>query len=384
MVDRTIEADSLFDAIEEIRQQRDTGDLQSEEFRELLVELNQSWLTPEMTTTEWSPTERDRTDRDPRYDESHSGWSGRSRPAPESEASDRAFVRNFEWQYRYQSASWEMEIPKRLYRYYAERYRTRLFATYVADPFDRGLIEDIIDRLETFCDRHSVPEDQLHRVALKFVQHLEYASDEVTQGELEYPKFPLETLLHEGGDCEDSSILLGAILRELGYDVAILVLPRKQHMMLGVSLTSTDGATVEQDGTEYTLVETTNPGWDYGKIPPRYNSASVRAYPVNDQPVLVHEWNASPTGTGKIEVEGTVANFGSAPASRVTGVLYFEIDNRRAVSRDAVCQLSSLYRGNSEGFTDVIPEPRGSGDVRGRLKLSVEGSLHDMSTSFFR
>lgn len=384
MADQTIESDSLFDAVEELRQKRQAGDLDSEEFQELLTEVNQSWFTPDMTTTKWDPVDRDRADVEPQYDESHPGWSGESRPESEESSSGHSFIRNFEWQFQYHSGSWEMELPKQLYRYYARRYRTRSFATYVADPFDRGLIRDIVGRLESFCTRHDIPEEQLHEVALNFVQHFEYASDEVTQGELEYPKFPIETLLHEGGDCEDSSIILGAILWELGYDVAILVLPRKHHMMLGVSLDATGAASVEHEGTEYTLAETTNPGWDYGVVPPRYNNAAVRVYPVDGQPVLVHEWNAKPTGSGQIEIEGHIANFGNAPANQITAVFYFETNDGRAISRDTICKVDSLYQGSSRDFSQLIPEPRSEGEIRGRLKLSIDGSLHDASASFFR
>lgn len=384
MADQTIKAGSLLEAVEQLRAERDAGNIESEEFRELLMQLNQSWLTPDMTTS--LPTSQPSDNNtSPQYEESHPGWSGQSRPKSDEESSNRSFVRNFDWQYQYHSESFELDVPKRLYRYYARRYRTRSFATYIADPFDQGLIRDIIDRLKEFCTDYDIPEDQLHEVARSFVQHFEYASDKVTQGELEYPKFPIETLLHEGGDCEDSSIILGAILRELGYNVAILVLPRKQHMMLGVSFhANIGGACVEHEGEEYTLVETTSPGWDYGSIPPRYTNASVRAYPVSDQPVLVHKWSAEPTGDGDVVIDGHIANFGNAPANKVTAVFYFETERGRAISREKICSIDLLYNGQSHEFSQTVFEPNNEGDVRGRLKLSIDGSLHDVSTSFAR
>lgn len=356
----------------------------------MLAEINESWFNPEgrgtqSQDTNWFPDHSDRAEGNAQYDETHPGWSGRSKPKSKDEATEGSHVRHFEWQYRNYTANWELEVPKRLYRYYARRYRTRSFATYVADPFDRRYIQNLIERLEEFCVDNEFSADQLHEIALRFVQHFEYASDSVTQGELEYPKFPLETLLHEGGDCEDSSIILGAILRELGYDVAILVLPRKHHMMLGVSFdNNTGGATVDHESTEYTLVETTYPGWDYGEVPRKYTNANVRAYPVREQPVLVHEWSAQPQGDGTIKVDGIIGNFGNMPAEQVKGILSIESEDETLISQKAIITGETIYESNTLNFSKTVAEPRTDGKVRGKFMLMIGSSIHDLSTSFYR
>jgi hypothetical protein len=50
---------------------------------------------------------------------------------------------------------------------------------------------------------------------------------------VEYPKYPLETLVEKKGDCEDQSILAAALLAAMGYEVALLILPI--HVALGVA-----------------------------------------------------------------------------------------------------------------------------------------------------
>jgi len=389
MDDSMEDPESLFEVVEWLRQQRDSGEIDPEEFRKKLSETNKSWFDPqsgEATTSKmWiDPSSINPGVGEGRYDEDHSGWSGHSDPDSSNDGADGAYVREFDWRYRGYTASWELEVPKRLYRYYSQRARTRSFGTYIADPFDREYIQELIDRIEEFCSENGIPRDEIADVALRFVQHFEYAKDEVTQGVLEYPKFPMETLLHEGGDCEDSSIILGAILRELGYDVTILLLPNKHHMMLGVSLDSdVGGAHVEHEGTAYTLVETTNPGWDFGSIPPKYNGASTQVHPVSSQPVLVHRWEAEPTGNGKIKVEGHLANFGTAPAKEIDVVFSLETQDEQVVSGDTVSSIDFLARSKSESFSGSVTTPDVD-DPRGRLRLILGCSIHDASTSHFR
>ncbi len=59
---------------------------------------------------------------------------------------------------------------------------------------------------------------------LSFVQSVPYVSDFKSTGFLDYYKFPVETLLQRGGDCEDKSLLLATLLNLLGYDVILFVM----------------------------------------------------------------------------------------------------------------------------------------------------------------
>lgn len=64
----------------------------------------------------------------------------------------------------------------------------------------------------------------------------------------EYPKYPVETLV-EGGDCEDKSILLAAILRAMGYRTALLVFSGNPgHIAVGVECPDCWGAITTRMG----------------------------------------------------------------------------------------------------------------------------------------
>lgn len=123
------------------------------------------------------------------------------------------------------------------------------------------------------------PEEKEARLEFvaSFVQGaLPYVSEEG-----EYPKYPAETLV-EGGDCEDKSILLAALLRALGYKVALLVFDGDPgHMAVGVDCPGCRGAYYLHDGVKYFYLETTQPGWAPGEVPPEFVGARARLYPVS-------------------------------------------------------------------------------------------------------
>ena len=100
---------------------------------------------------------------------------------------------------------------------------------------------------------------------LSFVQSLPYTLDDVTTGYDEFRRYAIETLIEGGGDCEDTTILVAAILRGLGEETAIIFTPG--HIALGVSGNFT-GASVAYNGTKYYYCETTGTGWTVGTLPP--------------------------------------------------------------------------------------------------------------------
>ena len=85
----------------------------------------------------------------------------------------------------------------------------------------------------------------------------------------EYWKFPLETLYDHGGDCEDTSILMAALCKAMGYESSLLLLPG--HMAAGVHF-DTDlelgGYYFRNDPQKvYYYCETTSTGFHVGEIP---------------------------------------------------------------------------------------------------------------------
>ena len=104
-----------------------------------------------------------------------------------------------------------------------------------------------------------------------------YTSDDVTTGYDEYPRYPLETIVDEGGDCEDTSILFASIVREMGYGVALFLLEDDEHMAAGVLISDSFienwdksyplAYYSDSDGDNYAYCETTTMVWEFGEMP---------------------------------------------------------------------------------------------------------------------
>ena len=113
---------------------------------------------------------------------------------------------------------------------------------------------------------------------LSFVQSLPYTHDDVTTGYDEFRRYAVETLIEGGGDCEDTTILVAAILRGLGEKTALIFTPG--HIGLGVS-GDFKGASLTYNGTKYYYCETTGTGWTVGTLPASVGKTVDKIVPLN-------------------------------------------------------------------------------------------------------
>jgi len=123
-------------------------------------------------------------------------------------------------------------------------------------PYTQSLVSQMTTITKSMTDIQKL------ECILKFVQTIEYESDEECMGYDEYWKFPLETLYDCGGDCEDTSILFCLIASQMGYESSYILLP--SHMAAGVIA---EGVPTFNDKTAYSYCETTSTGFSLGDIP---------------------------------------------------------------------------------------------------------------------
>ena len=118
-------------------------------------------------------------------------------------------------------------------------------------------------------DRNWSTLEQASNILCFTQQCVDYRLDQETTPQPEWPRYPIETLMDEVGDCEDDVILTAAVLKRLGYDVALLYYPG--HCALGVvGAHGLPGAYVVYEGKEYFYGETTAEGWLLGEAPEPY------------------------------------------------------------------------------------------------------------------
>lgn len=202
-------------------------------------------------------------------------------PTPTSAGGDE-IVREFRWTAidgGVQTAT--LTIPSSLYE--KEREAPRIsdrsaWGRYALSDDERPYLEDLVGQIA--ASRFNTPDEDYFRVmdVIFFVQQLPYASDDdpgsYTEGVvpadvihrtdgIEYPKYPIETLVDGRGDCEDTSILTAAILNLMDYDVVLL--SYSDHAALGVQMPNFNPyykdytpKYYDYGGKRYYYVETTN------------------------------------------------------------------------------------------------------------------------------
>jgi len=227
-------------------------------------------------------------------------------------------IRQYEWSYDGQEWQWILSIPQSLYDYYVElpRVPTEDYSIYVTHPKDDEYIDTLIDKIEEVAADTGYDEMETVNFAVSFVQSLPYAVDNVTTSYDEYPRYPIETLVDNGGDCEDTSILMADILNEMGYGTVLLSLPN--HMAVGIlGGDEMSGTYWPHNDGKYYYLETTGSGWEIGELPPEYTEESASIYDITPVPILTHDWSAESSWFNKMDLTITVENLGTDTASDV-------------------------------------------------------------------
>ena len=189
----------------------------------------------------------------------------------------------YHWTYNWQTWQWDLPISLAIYVEYSERVRPLLGASYVnmaKDTDDDIYIDKMVQQINSAAMKAGYTEFQKINFVIAFVQSLPYTVDNETKPYDEYPRYPLETLFDRGGDCEDTSILVAALLDRMGYDVALLWLENAKHIAVGVSVPGTYGSYYTHGSKKYYYLETTGEGWQIGQIPPSITDTTAHIYPL--------------------------------------------------------------------------------------------------------
>lgn len=132
------------------------------------------------------------------------------------------------------------------------------FVTY-NDKYIKKIASDFEVRYKDMSD------DEVLDVILTFTQYIPYQLDSVYMGQMEYWKYPVETLFDNGGDCEDTVFLFCAIATAMGYETALLYFDG--HMAAGIAEHGSGKTFTEDNDHFYYFGETTATGWKIGDIP---------------------------------------------------------------------------------------------------------------------
>jgi len=277
--------------------------------------------------------------------------------------------------------SFTVRIPKPLHSYYKNRTRVDEYGSYVSDMYDDQYLKTLVDEFERFTTKGGGDDVDTINHMMSFVQNLEYTKDRVGTGYNEYPKYPVETLVDKGGDCEDTCILFASLLNQFDYGSVLLIFREQRHMAVGVKGKSgLPGTYFEHQGNRYYYVETTETGWNLGKAPKEMQNTTAEIVPVNSNPVFVFSY-AVDIAEERLDVEVQLKNVGDAPGRPTARVLIEERDGSTVASGRT---QASVLAPQAETTVHVHPEPPADRTLRVRVQALLNGSLHDELTSEYQ
>lgn len=233
-------------------------------------------------------------------------------------------------------------------RQYVDNFQYK-YGSYVSDRLDKPIIDSIISSFESYGQERGYTERQNIEHMMSFVQNLEYTTDKRGVGFNEYPKYPLETLVEQEGDCEDTAILMANLLRHYGYGTKLIYASGDMtddgaggHMAVGIKGNESVKGTyyTDNNGDRYYFIETTSPGTGIGEAPSWMNEAILQPVGVHPVPGAVQARVTEVQGT-EITVLGDTVNtgFGSSDGVQVRLTL---IDSDRYIIDEAVSDYQSV------------------------------------------
>ena len=124
----------------------------------------------------------------------------------------QTYDKEFAWDYGGNHWTWNLSIPVALYDAYVavpDSTRTQIsiadfgYFTTTEDPY----LQTLVAKINATATQEGYSSYQEVNFALAFVQSIPYSTDSNSTGYQDYPRFPIETLVDNTGDCKSHSIL---------------------------------------------------------------------------------------------------------------------------------------------------------------------------------
>ncbi len=203
-------------------------------------------------------------------------------PLPWEDTPDGDVRKRYTWTFPRRAGAWnwqpearftvELLLSSARYAEYKKSSResgVRRYDTYVTAEIPE--VEVLAGKLLALGRQHGYRSYDQVGNTLAFVQQcIRYTADPSPEAgkRIVQPKYPIESLMEEAGSCEDQAILAAALLKRMGYDVALLIYPGR----VAVGVAGAEGLpgtyiTDPATGVRYFYAETTADGWRLGELP---------------------------------------------------------------------------------------------------------------------
>lgn len=165
--------------------------------------------------------------------------------------------------FNYSDYSYYKNLPK----------KQRPYSKYATEYGPHSYLLQMAKILDADAETLGFSRAELAQYVIDFVQQaIPYKEDPKNNG-YDYPKYPIETVVETGGDCEDKAALLVALLNTFGFDAVFIQF--KDHMGVGMQGERSKGSYYPYNGKKYYYVESTAANWKVGDIPSEYKTAAM-------------------------------------------------------------------------------------------------------------
>jgi len=231
---------------------------------------------------------------------------------------------SFSWKYKGRGYALDESLYESYYRFYKtlpvsspanDASQVKWYTTYnemfIAGAVGDDTIQVLAEKIRVLGEERKLNENQMVELVAAFVQTIPY-----DQGKLERRKsgldgvtekitYPYEVLYENTGVCQDKSYLAYALLKKLGYGVAIFLFPdpKDNHMAIGVKCP----LQYSNYDSGYCFIETTSLGNKIGMIPDlipqsRIATSDIQINTIDDSSAADDEYQP----LGNIEILNTI------------------------------------------------------------------------------
>jgi len=202
------------------------------------------------------------------------------------------YYREFVWDYDGNHWIWNLTIPKALYDSYkavpdSTRTRNGPAGYDMMVTTKDSYIQSLSQKLNETATQLGYNSYDAENFVLAFVQSITYASDFNTTGYQEYPRFPIEILVDQTGDCDCKAVLFATLTLAMGYNAVFINPP--DHLAVGVLGNNLQGTYWTYNNKTYYYAETTGTGFKIGDLPDEFKSKNAYVYPIDESNQYVLE-----------------------------------------------------------------------------------------------
>ena len=175
-----------------------------------------------------------------------------------AQAQNTVCKRTVQWNYGGYTFTDQITFNYRDYIYYKGLSKTQPNENYATEHSGQAYLLQLAKVLDKDANELGYTGYRLAEYLTAFVQQaIPYKKDPYNNG-WDYPKYPIETLIEQGGDCEDKATLLVVLLKTFGFDAVLVSLPG--HMAAAINCANCNSY-YNYNGKKYAFIETTVKGW---------------------------------------------------------------------------------------------------------------------------